>query len=130
MKILVDVKRPARVILVTDAVRGAGMPEGDYPIDAQRTITIRDGASYLPGGTLAGSILTMERALENIVAATGRPLEAAWPMSSLNAARAIGISAHKGSLEAGKDADLVLLDEAYRVRLTVAEGEVVYEANE
>jgi N-acetylglucosamine-6-phosphate deacetylase len=103
------------------------MPEGDYSIDERRTITIQDGAARLPDGTLAGSILTMERALKNIGQATGRPLEEAWPMSSLNAARAIGVSASKGSLEVGKDADLVLLDEAYGVRLTVAEGEVVYE---
>jgi N-acetylglucosamine-6-phosphate deacetylase len=126
MKILVDVKGPSRVILVTDAIRGAGMPEGDYPID-ERTITIREGAARLPDGTLAGSILTMERALKNIIQATGLPLEEAWPMSSLNAARAIGISANKGSLEVGKDADLVLLDEECWVRMTVAEGEVVFE---
>jgi N-acetylglucosamine-6-phosphate deacetylase len=126
MKILVDVKSPAGVILITDAIRGAGMPEGDYAID-ERTVTIRDGAVRLPSGSLAGSILTMDRALKNIVQASGRPLAEAWPMSSLNAARATGLSARKGSLEAGKDADLVLLDEDYRVKLTVAEGEVVFE---
>jgi N-acetylglucosamine-6-phosphate deacetylase len=129
MKILVDVKQPSRVILVTDAIRGAGMPEGDYPID-ERVVTIRDGAARLPDGTLAGSILTMDQALKNIVQASDRPLEEAWPMSSLNAARAIGVSARKGSLEAGKDADLVLLDEAFQVMLTVAEGEVVFESGE
>jgi N-acetylglucosamine-6-phosphate deacetylase len=128
MKILVDVKQPSGVILVTDAIRGAGMPEGDYPID-ERVVTIRDGAARLPDGTLAGSILTMDRALNNIVQASGRSLEEAWPMSSLNAARAIGISARKGSLETGKDADLVLLNEAFHVLLTVAEGEVVFEAS-
>jgi N-acetylglucosamine-6-phosphate deacetylase len=128
MKILADVKKPSRVILVTDAIRGAGMPEGDYPID-ERIITIRDGACRLPDDTLAGSILTMERALKNIVQATGRSLEEAWPMSSLNAARAIGVSASKGSLEVGKDADLVLLDEEYEVRMTVVEGEVVSDFN-
>jgi N-acetylglucosamine-6-phosphate deacetylase len=50
-------------------------------------------------------------------------------MSSLNAARAIGVSPRKGSLEVGKDADLVLLDEAFTVTLTLAEGEIVYEAD-
>lgn len=128
MKILVEVKQPSRVILVTDAIRGTGLPDGDYPID-DRVVTIRDGAVRLPDGTLAGSILTMERALANILPATGLTLEAAWPMSSLNAARAIGVSSRKGSLEVGKDADLVLLDHDFSVRLTVAEGEVVFEAN-
>jgi N-acetylglucosamine-6-phosphate deacetylase len=125
INILVQVKGPERVILVTDAVRGAGMPEGEYAID-DRTVTIRDGAVRLPDGTLAGSILTMERALANVAAATGRPLAELWPMSSRNAARAIGAGS-KGSLEVGMDADLVLLDAAGSVALTVVAGEIVYQ---
>ena len=125
MKILIDVKGPAGVILITDAIRGAGLSEGEYAID-DRTVTIRDGAVRLPDGTLAGSILTMDRALRNVQAATGRPLHELWPMTSLNAARAIGVSARRGTLEVGKVADLTLLDEAYNVVLTVAEGRVVF----
>ncbi len=124
LKVLVDVKGPERVILITDAIRGVGLPEGEYRID-DRSIQIRDGASRLPDGRLAGSILTMERALENILRASGLPLRAAWPMTSLNAARAIGLSASKGSLEAGKDADVVLLDSELNVRVTIAEGQVI-----
>jgi N-acetylglucosamine-6-phosphate deacetylase len=126
-KILVDIKGTSHVILVTDAIRGAGLPDGDYRID-NRTVTIREGAVRLPDGTLAGSILTMEKALKNILQASVRPLSEAWQMSSLNAARAIGFSASKGSLEAGKDADFVLLDDDFKVRMTVAEGEIVYQA--
>jgi N-acetylglucosamine-6-phosphate deacetylase len=58
--------------------------------------------------------------------ATGRSLAEMWITSSLNAARAIGVSAHKGSLEAGKDADLVLLDESFNVKLTIVNGEIVF----
>jgi N-acetylglucosamine-6-phosphate deacetylase len=58
---------------------------------------------------------------------TGRSLQEAWRMSSLNAARAIGISASKGSLEPGKDADLVLLDDEFSVDLTVVAGQLAYE---
>jgi len=126
-KILVQVKGPERVILVTDSLRGAGLPDGDYAIDS-RTITIRNGEVRLPDGTLAGSVLTMEKALRNVMAAAGLPLRAAWPMSSLNAAREIGVSHRKGSLEPGKDADLVLLDANFEVRMTVREGEIVFEA--
>jgi N-acetylglucosamine-6-phosphate deacetylase len=68
----------------------------------------------------------MERALQNVSAASGRPLTELWMMSSLNAARAIGVSAQKGSLEVGKHADLVLLDEDFNVKLTVAQGEIVF----
>ncbi len=124
-KILVDVKTPAGVILVTDALRGAGLPEGDHDIGG-RVVTFKNGAARLPDGTLAGSILTLERALQHVAANTGRPVENLWPLTSLNAARAIGISARKGSLEVGKDADLVLLDDAFNVRLTVVEGKIVY----
>ena len=128
-KILVDVKTPSGVILVTDAIRSAGLPEGDYILD-ERPIRIREGAVRLPDGTLAGSVLTMERALRNVCAATGRPLEEMWVTSSLNAARAIGLSARKGSLEIGKDADLVLLDNAFNVSMTIIQGEVVFSPNE
>ncbi|HSL42617.1 MAG TPA: N-acetylglucosamine-6-phosphate deacetylase [Anaerolineales bacterium] len=128
-KILVHVKTPSGVILVTDAIRSAGLPDGDYMLD-ERPIHIQDGAVRLPDGTLAGSVLTMERALKNVCAATGRPLEEMWVASSLNAARAIGLSAHKGSLEIGKDADFVLLDDSFAVSMTIIQGEVVFSQNE
>ncbi|MCC6803051.1 MAG: N-acetylglucosamine-6-phosphate deacetylase [Anaerolineae bacterium] len=125
MKLIYLAKGASGVVLITDAIRGAGMPDGEYPID-DRTITIQDGTARLPDGTLAGSTLTMERALRNFIAATGAPLAEVWQTSSLNAARAIGVSARKGSLETGKDADLVLVDAAITVSLTVAEGQIVY----
>lgn len=124
-KILVDVKGTSGVILVTDAVRAAGLSEGEYMLD-NRPIRIHEGAVRLQDGTLAGSVLTMERALMNVTAATGNPLAETWRMSSLNAARALGLSADKGSLEVGKDADLVLLDESYRVHHTIVQGEIVF----
>ena len=125
-KILLDVKSPSGVILITDAIRAAGLPEGEYRLD-ERTVNIHEGAVRLPDGTLAGSILTMERALQNLFSATGRPLTELWPTSSLNAARAIGISSRKGSLEVGKDADFVLLDESFKIHLTMVQGKVVYQ---
>jgi N-acetylglucosamine-6-phosphate deacetylase len=127
MKILVDVKGPGHVILITDAVRWAGSADGTYQMD-HRDVVVKDGAVRLASGALAGSTLTMNKALQNITRATGRTLAELWPMSSLNAARAIGISATKGSLEVGKHADLVLLDADFGVCMTVAQGEVVYSA--
>lgn len=124
-KILVDVKTPAGVILVTDAIRAAGLADGDYMLD-ERSVHIENGAVRLSNGTLAGSVLTMERALKNVCSATGRSLAEMWVTSSLNAARAIGVSARKGSLDVGKDADLVLLDESFNVKLTVVQGEIVF----
>jgi N-acetylglucosamine-6-phosphate deacetylase len=128
-KILVDVKSPSGVILVTDAIRATGLPEGEYVLD-ERSIHIQAGAVRLADGTLAGSVLTMERALQNVYSATGRSLAEIWVMSSLNAARAIGVSALKGSLEVGKDADLVLLDKSFNVHSTIVNGETVYSNRE
>jgi N-acetylglucosamine-6-phosphate deacetylase len=124
-KILVDVKTPSGVILITDAIRAAGLPDGDYMLD-DRSVHIENGAVRLSNGTLAGSVLTMERALKNVCAATGRSLAEMWMTSSLNAARAIGVSSKKGSLDVGKDADLVLLDESFNVSSTIVEGEIVF----
>jgi N-acetylglucosamine-6-phosphate deacetylase len=124
-KILVDVKGTSGVILVTDAIRAAGLSDGDYMLD-DRSVHIQNGAVRLPDGTLAGSVLTMERALQNACSAIGCSLAETWVMSSLNAARAIGVSNRKGSLEIGKDADFVLLDENFNVSLTVIMGDVVF----
>ncbi|HJR78774.1 MAG TPA: N-acetylglucosamine-6-phosphate deacetylase [Anaerolineales bacterium] len=128
-KILVDVKGRSGVILVTDAIRAAGLPDGDYILD-ERTVHVQNGAVRLPDGTLAGSVLTMEKALRNVCSATSRPVSEMWETSSLNAARATGISSQKGSLEVGKDADLVLLDEHLNVKFTIVRGQIVYSSSE
>ncbi|MBZ0317587.1 MAG: N-acetylglucosamine-6-phosphate deacetylase [Anaerolineae bacterium] len=125
MKLLLSAKGPDGVILITDAIRGTGMPDGEYPVD-DRTIIVKNGVARLADGTLAGSTITMEKALGNFLKATGRPLAEIWQVSSLNAARAIGIEDRKGSLDVQKDADLVLLDDDMNVQMTVAEGQIVY----
>lgn len=124
MRVLWLAKRPHGVILISDAVRGAGMPDGEYQFD-ERMVVVRDGAVRMPDGTLAGSTLTLDRALRNFLAATGESLAAVWPCSSLNAARALGFADRKGSLEPHKDADLVLVDDDIQVHLTVVEGRIV-----
>lgn len=125
MCILSAAKGRDGVVLITDAVRCAGLPDGEYAID-ERRVLVKDGAVRLPDGTLAGSILTMDVALRNFVQATGLPLEKVWQTSSLNAACAIDVDNRKGSVEAGKDADIVLVDDNLCVRLTMAEGRIVY----
>ena len=128
MRLLVQAKGPGGVVLVSDAVRATGLPEGAYTV-GERPAFSMDGAIRLGDGTLAGSVLTLDRALHNLQAATGRPLAELWPAASRNAAQAIGVDDRKGSLEPGKDADLVLLDPSLRVVVTVAEGAVVHGAD-
>jgi N-acetylglucosamine-6-phosphate deacetylase len=128
MRLLFAAKGPAGVVLVSDAVRATGLPEGAYTVGDQPAFSM-DGAIRLADGTLAGSVLTLDRALHNLQAATGRPLAELWPAASRNAAQAIGVDDAKGSLEPGKDADLVLLDPALKVVVTVAEGSIVYSSD-
>jgi N-acetylglucosamine-6-phosphate deacetylase len=126
MKLVWLAKGADGVILITDAIRGAGMLDGDYPID-DRTITIKDGVARLPDGTLAGSTLTFDRAVANFMAATSEPLERIWQTTSLNAARAIGISHQRGSIEVGKQPDLIIVDESITVHMTIVGGEIAHQ---
>jgi N-acetylglucosamine-6-phosphate deacetylase len=127
LKLVVRAKGIHSVVLVTDAIRGAGMPDGQYDLAGQ-SITVAKGMVTLSGGTLAGSTLTMDDALRHIMAATGLALSEVWPMTSANAAVQIGLGDRKGQLTTGYDADVVLLDRANRVRMTMVEGRVVWRA--
>jgi N-acetylglucosamine-6-phosphate deacetylase len=128
MRLLFAAKGPAGVVLVSDALRATGLPDGAYTVGDRPAFSM-DGAIRLGDGTLAGSVLTLDRALHNLQAATGRPLAELWPAASRNAAQAIGVDDVKGTLEPGKDADLILLDPSLQVVVTVAEGAVVHGAD-
>ena len=125
-KIAVRCKGTDRVILVSDALRCAGLPEGESMMDQQKVFN-RDGAAYLQNGSLAGSVISIDTALKNVLENTGLSLEQGWRMSSYNAAKAIHMDNIKGSIAPGKDADLVLLDNDLGVRMTIVEGKIAYE---
>jgi N-acetylglucosamine-6-phosphate deacetylase len=126
MAVLARAKGPHGVVLISDAVRAAGLPDGDVDLSG-RTANHCCGAVRLADGRLAGSVLTLDVALRNFAAASGW----SWPdlarAAAGNAAAALGL-ATKGRLAAGLDADLVLLAEggAGEVVLTVVEGRVVH----
>ncbi|KAF0109879.1 MAG: N-acetylglucosamine-6-phosphate deacetylase [Chloroflexi bacterium] len=125
MRLLVNTKTPQGVILVTDSISVAGMPDGSYSLKGRQVIC-SGGAARLLDGTLAGSSLTMETALANLMSAAQRPLVELWRCSSFNAAKSIHISDHKGKIEPGFDADLVLLDSNLHVVVTMVEGIIVF----
>ncbi len=127
MRILFMVKGLERIILISDAVRGAGLPAGSSYEQDGRLVAISATSATLGDGTLAGSILTMDRALQNFAQAVRRPFEELWKITSGNAARAIHVADRKGSIEIGKDADIVLLDPNGRVHATIVGGRVVYQ---
>lgn len=127
MDVLVKSKTPQGVILITDSISAAGMPEGLYLLEGQQ-VTLTNGAARLADGTLAGSTLTMDAALRNLANATRLPLEKIWMCSSLNAAQALHLDDHKGRIAPNFDADLVLLDSNLHVLLTVIEGRICFDA--
>ena len=85
MDILARCKGPDRTVLITDAMRATGLPEGEYDLGGQM-VTVREDQCRLADGTLAGSVLTLERGLANFMAASGWPLDKAWPAASRTAA--------------------------------------------
>ena len=86
-----------------------------------------DGQCRLHDGTLAGSVLTMDVALINFMAASGWPLANAWPTSSRTAATALGLENELGSIAPGYLADLVVLDSTLHVTATIVGGEIVWQ---
>jgi len=113
MKLLLMAKGAAHVTLVSDGLSATGMPDGKYML-GDLEVTVSGGVCRNADGVLAGSTLTLDRALRNIVA-LGIPLPDAVRMLTLNPATLLGIEFKKGSLRAGADADILLLDEGLNV---------------
>jgi N-acetylglucosamine-6-phosphate deacetylase len=113
------------VALITDAVAAAGLPEGEYDFVGRR-VTVRDGAVRLDSGSLAGSILTLDRAVRNIVAFTELGWSEAICMATHIPARIAGVALRKGRVAPGADADLVALDNQGFVQRTWIRGLLAY----
>ena len=120
MRMLVELKTPERVILVSDGISATGMPDGKYQL-GMFEVKVSGGVARNAEGKLAGSTLTLDRALRNMVA-LGVPLASALRMLTANPARQIGLGARKGVLAPGADADLVFLDEKLEISGVMARG--------
>lgn len=115
-----------RTALITDAMEAAGLADGQYPL-GPLTVDVSDGAVRVAGtDTLAGSTLTMDNALRNTVLSVGIPIEQAAISASLTPARALGLDDRVGTLEPGKYADLVVLDDDLRVVAVMRRGRWVH----
>lgn len=118
-------KGAERIVLISDAVCPTGMPEGQYRL-ADTEITLSEGVCRTADGTLAGSVLTQDQALRNMVGWTRLPVQTVLGMLTRNPAQSLGIAPCKGTLAAGSDADLVLLDRNLQVQATIVQGEVIH----
>jgi N-acetylglucosamine-6-phosphate deacetylase len=114
------------IVLISDSMRGAGRPDGDYDLGGQ-TVTIECGRATLKDGSLAGSVSNLAEEVRNLVNVVDMPLETAVKMASTNPAARLGLQGRKGVLDAGADADFVALDGDLQVTLTVIGGEVAWE---
>lgn len=110
-----------RLVLITDSIPVAGLPDG--PHDQMGATVVVDGMKLrFPDGTIAGSALTLDAAVRNFAKHTGLPIWRAANLASLNPARSIGLDDRKGTLETGKDADIVIADGDFNVRQTYVRG--------
>ena len=121
IRILALCKTMDRLLLVTDAISATGQPEGLYEL-GDLPVRVLDGACRLPDGTLAGSVLTMEKALANLIVATDTDLATCWPASSLTAAVSCGWGQRLGRLQPGYLADVVLLTNHFEVAAVLVDG--------
>ncbi len=113
------------LILITDTGRHIGLPDGEYEEDG--TIVILKGKeARLPDGTIAGSVLHLNQGVKNLRDWGHLPMYAAVRCASLNVACSIGMEKRKGSLAAGKDADIVLMDRDCQILRTISHGETKY----
>ena len=125
ISLLLKIKGIDVILLVTDATSAAGLIDGRYFLGST-PITVRNGIAQTDSGTLAGSTLTMERALANLCRFAQLDLTTAVKTVSLNPARLLGINDKTGSLEIGKSADVVLFDGSFQVYYTIVQGKIMY----
>jgi N-acetylglucosamine-6-phosphate deacetylase len=123
MKVLLQAKGPEHMILISDGISATGMPDGKYML-GQLEVTVSGGICRNSEGKLAGSTLTLDRALRNIVG-LGVPVADAVRMLTLNPAALLGIEFKKGALRVGADADIVLMDEGLQLTNVWVRGAAV-----
>jgi N-acetylglucosamine-6-phosphate deacetylase len=124
MRVAIAAKRPERIMAITDATAGAGLARGARATLGGRSIVVGD-AAYLDDGTIAGSVLTMDRAFATLTGSCGLSLSEAATVCSTTPARTLGLQGF-GVIAPGAAADLVVLDRQFRVVQTWIAGELAY----
>ncbi len=124
-QILLNAKGADKMILITDSMRAANMQDGVYEFGGQKVI-VKNNSARLENGRLAGSVLSMNKAVLNILKHTNLKVWQAVALASINPARMLNIDKTKGSIELGKDADLIIFDDELKVCLSISEGKIIY----
>lgn len=114
-----------KVLLVSDAMEACGMPDGQYSLGGQDVI-VKNGAARLLDGTLAGSVLTLDKAVKNIYSNSNYPLNEVVRMATYNGAKHCHVEDNKGLIKEGYDADLILFNEDIEIQKVFVKGKKVY----
>ncbi len=133
LQLIYKIKGPSKIALITDSLRGAGMPEGESisgSLKNGQKVIIEDGvAKLLDRSAFAGSVATTDRLVRTVVKQAGIPLIDAVKMMTITPAEIIGVNKEKGSLAIGKDADILIFDDDIHIKMTVIMGNPVYNSN-
>ncbi len=126
LKLIVKTKGIGRICLVTDAMRGAGMPDGEYLLGSLKRgqlVSVFDGIAHMPDGiSFAGSVCTADRLIRTMTKKAGVSLADAVTMLTENPAREIGVADRKGSLKVGFDGDIVIFDDDINIKSVWVRG--------
>jgi len=125
INLLVKAKGADKTIIITDAMRAAGLQDGIYNLGGLKVI-VKNSEARLESGNLAGSTLTMNSAVKNMTEKMSISIEKSVRMASLNPAQLLGLDKDRGSLTPGKRADIVVLDDSFNVIYTIKKGRVIY----
>ncbi|ADQ13642.1 N-acetylglucosamine-6-phosphate deacetylase [Halanaerobium hydrogeniformans] len=121
IELTTKIKTAEQLILVTDAMEASGLDEGEYNLGGQK-VTVENGSARLKNGTLAGSVLTMDQAVRNMLKFSNLELPEVIRMATLNPARLLNLDYKIGQIKVGKQADFVLLDRNLRVKEVYLKG--------
>lgn len=122
LKIITQTKDIKDIILITDSMEAGGLSEGEYSLGGQKVI-VKGGEVRLENGSLAGSVLTMDKAIKNMINATGLPINEVVNMATYNPARLLNMDNKLGQLKKELQADIVLVDKNFAIKKVFVKGE-------
>lgn len=133
LKLAYKIKGPDKIALITDAMRGANMPEGKSILGSKKDglpVIIEDGVAKLPDRTaFAGSVATTDKLVRNMIQLAEVPLFDAVKMMTQTPAAIMKVNDRKGSIQKNKDADIVIFDDDINIMTTIVKGRIVYQKN-
>ena len=125
-KMLVKAKGLDKILLITDCMRAGGLEEGIYHLGGQE-VTMKQGQCTLANGTIAGSVLKLHEGLKNFTATIEEELADVIPLVTENQAKYLGVGDRMGTLEVGKEANIVVMNDTYNIEMTIVKGNKIYE---